>query len=583
MIGRSPLFSCVTVLFALTLLGGTALQAQQTVSSRFRVFIPDFQPLNEEDDDFGKDLADELRDLIDDMLTHSAVDEDDIKDALKEYDLDMEDLNCITSRQLALQKNYQVVLCARYTGTKERWEIQGIQFVDSGTGEVFAVDNILSAEKMEEEAAQQIVQSFELFVEQTRVAIFCRDYAQSQQWENSLQNCDRALELNPTSITSRYTRANVLRQTDRYEDSLEETQRVLEYDPYHTNALLLGGFLASNISGQEELARDFYNRYLEQDPANASVRMNVAYDLAQQGDALGGMLIIEQGVELDPDNIAFYEQLGNFAFAGAERVRREAALDGSDGLTAQVRELYGKAIAAYERVFVDKGEEMLVSQLRNVAAAQLTLGNMTEAASFSERAIASHPEEASLRDIYARALYDSGQISEAVTALSAIEEIDPDWPNLHLRMASWMTEEGRIEDAVPVLESAVAHGATPDQAANMIFSFAYSNYVQPQEKNYSRFIELVLLAKEFEVGLEAREQYDFWHGYSIFTLAIEAQTAEDVAGANRSLPMFRQALGLFQEGKGYADRTASIEYQVYVDNTNTYIEIQDAIIRRANR
>ena len=583
MIGRSPLFSCVTVLFALTLLGGTALQAQQTVSSRFRVFIPDFQPLNEEDDDFGKDLADELRDLIDDMLTHSAVDEDDIKDALKEYDLDMEDLNCITSRQLALQKNYQVVLCARYTGTKERWEIQGIQFVDSGTGEVFAVDNILSAEKMEEEAAQQIVESFELFVEQTRVAIFCRDYAQSQQWENSLQNCDRALELNPTSITSRYTRANVLRQTDRYEDSLEETQRVLEYDPYHTNALLLGGFLASNISGQEELARDFYNRYLEQDPANASVRMNVAYDLAQQGDALGGMLIIEQGVELDPDNIAFYEQLGNFAFAGAERVRREAALDGSDGLTAQVRELYGKAIAAYERVFDDKGEEMLVSQLRNVAAAQLTLGNMTEAASFSERAIASHPEEASLRDIYARALYDSGQISEAVTALSAIEEIDPDWPNLHLRMASWMTEEGRIEDAVPVLESAVANGATPDQAANMIFSFAYSNYVQPQEKNYSRFIELVLLAKEFEVGLEARQQYDFWHGYSIFTLAIEAQTAEDVAGANRSLPMFRQALGLFQEGKGYADRTASIEYQVYVDNTNTYIEIQDAIIRRANR
>ena len=583
MIGRSPLFSCVTVLFALTLLGGTALQAQQTVSSRFRVLIPDFQPLNEEDDDFGKDLADELRDLIDDMLTHSAVDEDDIKDALKEYDLDMEDLTCITSRQLALQKNYQVVLCARYTGTKERWEIQRIQFVDSGTGEVFAVDNIVSAEKMEEEAAQQIVQSFELFVEQTRVAIFCRDYAQSQQWENSLQNCDRALELNPTSITSRYTRANVLRQTDRYEDSLEETQRVLEYDPYHTNALLLGGFLASNISGQEDLARDFYNRYLEQDPTNASVRMNVAYDLAQQGDALGGMLIIEQGVELDPDNIAFYEQLGNFAFAGAERVRREAALDGSDGLTAQVRELYGKAIAAYERVFADKGAEMLVSQLRNVAAAQLTLGNMTEAASFSERAIASHPEEASLRDIYARALYDSGQISEAITALSAIEEIDPDWPNLHLRMASWMTEEGRIEDAVPVLESAVAHGATPDQAANMIFSFAYSNYVQPQEKNYSRFIELVLLAKEFEVGLEAREQYDFWHGYSIFTLAIEAQTAEDVAGANRSLPMFRQALGLFQEGKGYADRTASIEYQVYVDNTNTYIEIQDAIIRRANR
>ena len=64
MIGRRPLCFSVTVLLALTLLGSTTLQAQQTVSSRFRVLIPDFQPINEEDDGFGKDLADELRDLI---------------------------------------------------------------------------------------------------------------------------------------------------------------------------------------------------------------------------------------------------------------------------------------------------------------------------------------------------------------------------------------------------------------------------------------------------------------------------------------------------------------------------------------
>jgi len=589
MIRRSPLFSCVTVLFALTLLGSTALQAQQTVSSRFRVLIPDFQPLNEEDDDFGKDLADELRDLIDDMLTHSAVDEDDIKDALKEYDLKMEGLNCTTARQLALQKNYQVVLCARYAGTKERWEIQRIQFVDSGTGEVFEVDDVLSADKMEEEAAREIVQAFALFVEQTRVAIFCRDYAASQQWENALQNCDRALELNPSSNTSRYTRANVLRQTDRHEEALEETQRVLEYDPYHQNGLLLGGFLASNIDGQEDLARDFYNRYLEQDPTNASVRVNVAYDLAQQGDALGGMLIIEQGVELDPDNVAFYEQLGNFAFAGAERVRREAALDGSDGLTAEVRELYGKAIAAYERVFLDKGEEMLVSQLRNVAAAQLTLGNQAEAVSFSERAIASHPEEASLRDVYARALYESGQISEAVTALSAIEEIDPDWPNLYLRMASWLIEDGRIDDAIPALESAVAHGATPDRAATPIFNYGLVNYVQPDVKNFPRFIELIPLAEGFEVSVPRREEFEFWHGYALFPYGVEISAPEDaadaerLASANRTLPMFQEALLHFQRGEGHAGRTEGLAWEQRVENVRAYIEIQERLIARANR
>ncbi len=138
MIGRRPLGVCMTVLFTLTVLGSTALQAQQTVSSRFRVLIPDFQPMNGEDDDFGRDLADELRDLIDDMLTHSAVDEDDIDDALDQFDLDMEDLTCIVARQLAQQNNFQVVLCAGYTGTEEAWQIQNSRFVDSGTGETFA-------------------------------------------------------------------------------------------------------------------------------------------------------------------------------------------------------------------------------------------------------------------------------------------------------------------------------------------------------------------------------------------------------------------------------------------------------------
>ena len=582
MIGRSPLCFRVTVLLALTLLGSTALQAQQTVSSRFRVLIPDFRPMNDEDDDFGKDLADELRDLIDDMLTHSAVDEDDIEDALDEFDLDMEDLNCIVARQLAQQNNYQVVLCARYAGSKEAWQIQDIRFVDSGTGEVFEVDPIMSAEEMEEEAAQQIVERFGLFVEQTRVAIFCRDYAQSQQWENSLTNCDRALELNPNSNTTRYTRADVLRQTDRYEESLAEIQRLLERDPYHENALLLGGFLATNLE-YTEVARDFYNRYLELDPSNASVRMTVAYDLAQQGDPLGGMLIIEAGVEVDPENLDFYEQLGNFAFAGAESVRREAEVDGSDGMTAEVAELYRKAIAAYERVFLEKGAETLVSQLRNVAAAQLQLGQVDEAIAFAERAIQTHPDDASLRATHAEALKQSGQVTEAVAALASIEEIDPDWPNLHLRMGSWLIEAGRVEEAVPALHSAVEHGATPDAAAGMIFAHAFVTYMQPTVKNYPRFIALNELAKQFEVSSAAREQYEFYHGYALYSRAVELQTPETPETANRTLPMFREAVTHFQQGKGHADRTAGLEIQQWMDNTTVYIEIQDAIIARANR
>jgi tetratricopeptide (TPR) repeat protein len=582
MIGRHPLGVCVSVLFALTVLGSTGIEAQQTVSSRFRVLIPDFQPMNDEEEGFGRDLAEELRDLIDEMLTHSAVDKDDIEDALDEFDLDWEDVNCIVARQLAQQNNYQVVLCAQYSGTREEWQIQNVSFVDSGTGETFPVDPIMSARGMEEQAAQQIVDGFELFVEQTRVGIFCGDYAASQQWEPALQNCDRALELNSNANTSRYTRASILRQLDRFEESLAEVQRLLERDPYHENGLLLGGFLAINLDN-EDLARGFYNRYLELDPMNASVRMTVAYDLAQEGDPLGGMQIIEAGVAVDPENIDFYEQLGNFAFAGAEQVRRDAQVGGGDGMSPEVRDLYGKAIAAYERVFSELGAETLVSQLRNVAAAQLQLGNVDEAISFAERAIQSHPDEASVRAIFAEALKEAGEITEAVAALASIEEIDPTWPNLHLRMGNWLIEAGRVEGAVPVLQKAVVNGSSADQAGNMIFTQAYAAHVQPTAKNYPRFIELISLAKDFDVSAQARETYDFWHAFSLYQHGIVLQESETIGSANRTLPMFRNALALFRRGKGYADRTASINFQQFIDATGTYIEIQEAIIARANR
>ena len=579
MTGRHRLGIVAAVLLALPGMGSTAIEAQQTASSRFRVLVPDFRPMNGENKGFGEKLADELRDRISDLNTHVAVSEGDIKDQLKRFDMDMEDLNCIRSRQLAQQSNYEVVLCAEYTGTKERWDIQNIKFVGTSTGEEFDVDPIISADKQEEAAATEIVDRFKLFVEQTRVAVFCVDYAQSQQWASSLENCDRALELNPNANSVRYTRADVLRQTDRFEESLAEITRLLEKDPFHENALLLGGFVAINL-GDEELARDYYRQYLELDPTNATVRMRVAYDLAQEGDPLGGMELIDEGIAVDPENLDFYEQVGNFAFAGAEQVRKEAQVDGGDGMTQEVADLYRKAIGAYERVFEAKGEETLVTQLRNVAAAHLQLGDAAAAAEFASRALETHSEEASLWDVYARALQESGEVDEAVQALANIESIDPDWPNLHLRMGNWLIEAGRIEDAVPILQQAVARGSAVDQAANMIFSHAHSNYVAPAEKNWGRFVELVRLAKEFEVTAQAREQFDFWHAYALYNSGMAVGAAETLDSANRSLPMFQQALRLFRESKAYADRTPSIDYQRFIEAAGTYIEIQEAIIKR---
>ena len=116
-----------------------------------------------------------------------------------------------------------------------------------------------------------------------------------------------------------------------------------------------------------------------------------------------------------------------------------------------------------------------------------------------------------------------------------------------------------------MLQQAVTNGSAADQAANMIFSHAYSTNIQPTQKNYARFIELIRQAKEFEVTTQIREQFDFWHAYSLYNRGMAVGSPETLETANRSLPMFQQALTLFRRSKGYADRTPSINYQQFVD------------------
>lgn len=557
----------------------SGVDAQQSASSRYRVLVPDFQPTAAEDKNFGKDLAEELREAIGQLNTHTAVDKDDIKEGLKRFKLKMEDLNCIRSRQLAQQANYEVVLCASYQASGAGIEVYDIQFVDTGSGEAFAVAPIMSARKSEANAAGEIVAAFELFVEQARRATFCSQYAQSQQWEQSLENCDIALELNPKSATVRYTRANVLRNTEMWAESLQEVDIILDDDPFHQDALLLGGWVA-NKAGESERALAYYRRHLELDPGNAAVRMNVAYDVATDGDPLSAMALIEDGMELDSENINFYNQHGNFAFSAARAVADRNRAVGAEEITPEVRELYLKAIASYQRVMESPDAEIQSSQARNAAAAYIQLGDAPAAAEFANAALQQFPDDEGIWMIYSDALREQGMVDEALEALMEVDRINPQASQLHLRMANLMIQNDRLEDAIPFLRQAVENNTPADQAANMIFANAHTKYIAPAQKNYPRFITVIQWAKEFEVSDMARQTYDFWHGYSIFQDAITKQEPSTLQTAEATLPLFQQALGLFRGAKGYMDSQASIDFTQFVENSGVYIEIQEAIIKR---
>ncbi len=564
-------------LAAFLLLPSASASAQQEVQGRFRIMIPDLFPGEDAGRGFGEDVAEELRDLINELPTHEPVERNEIRDALRQFDIDRDDLNCIRARQLATQIDAALVMCGSYTEGEDEWFLADILFVSVESGETFSVENFTVPDRDGDElAAQHIFGVFDGYVEQLRFAAICLEYFGSQQWANALQNCDRALEGNPSSESSRYARARAVMELGDRREGLDEMLRVLDLNPFNENALQFAGMLSAEFGLNEESLKH-YTAYLELNPGSAAVRMRVAYDLATAGNAEGAMILIEEGIAVDDANDDLWEQLGGFAFTAAGR-----AMEGQSEPTPEVERLYRRAIEAYTRVFESRGAETAPAQLSNVIAAYMQLEDPT-AVEFAQSAVEAHPEEASLWSRLADALQRNDRLDEAISALESAKRVDPDYANLSARQGSWLLEAGNVDGALEFLKDAVARGEqSADAMAGVLFGKAYNDGVQAQQFAFAA--DIIETAKsEFEVSDQMSSQLNFWHGWSLYNHGLGLQEPSTLDSARQSLPVFQEALRLFELGRAYAATMDSINLPDILSATQTYVEIQDAIIRRGGR
>ncbi len=570
---RIGLLAAVTVALTAIPIQPRTLQAQEA-SARFRVMVPDVPPQGNESRKFGERLAEELRKLINDMATHQPVEEDEIKDALKKFDMKMEDLDCIRTRQLGQQIDAQLVFCGTYQKEGDGWRVEG-SFVSSA-GEALEVEPITVPDKGQKEAAEHFFTSLQLMVDQMRFAQFCGDYASSQQWEQALTNCDRAIELNPSTVASRYTRAMVLREMGRNEEALEEFKRVLELDPLHEDAMQNAGYISA-LLGDDDAARTYYSNYLDLNPANAGVRMRVAYDLAQAGDPKGAMQLIEAGLELEPDNVDLLKQHAGFAFAAGAEI---ASLSGQQEVPPEAAELYRKALDSFHKVYEIEGAEMDVAQLRSMISAYLNLGQYDEAIALGDRVLQTHGDEAQIWSIYADALQRAGRLDDAINALDRVRQLDPEYPNIYARRGNWLLNAGRLDEAVPAFQQAIELGEqSADNVVNLIFTNGYNEGVRKENWDYG--IRVIRLARQFDASPEIAQRSAFWLGYALYRQASVQQEPQTLATAEATLPKFQEAQRLLLGAASYAQgNNLEGNRQELLNATTTYIEIQEAIIKR---
>lgn len=559
----------------LALAPSVGLQAQE--QGRFEVLIPNFRPADGSNKKFGEKVAKDLRELINTLPTHQPVDKKDMDRAIKKFDLDGNNLECPLTVQLASQMGSQVALCASYVQQGDQWVVSA-EFYEVSSGESFVVSPTTVGEDQDQQAAQHIFDEFDQYTAQLRAATFCVEYAASSAWTPALEQCDRALELNPKATGTRYIRARVLFETQRPDEALQELRRVLEDNPVHEDALQLAGYISAT-EGADAEALDYYSRYLELSPGNAAVRMKIAYELAQAGDPGGAMQLIQEGLDRDQENIDLWEQLGGFAFAAGQEVNDATPKEDANTVAPDAVPYFRTAIEAYERVFAAKGAETPANELRSIIAAYVQLGDLTQAISFGSQALETHPEEAGLWSIYADALQRDEQLDQALTALDRVAELDPEYPNVGLRQGKWLLEAGRLSEATEALKSLVS--ADPEQAdgaGRMVVAQAYAKGVQP--KNWSVAVQTLNTALQIpSMSDKTVQQINFWLGYSILQGAIPAQEARTLETAQATLPRFQRAKQLFGNVGNYPSEV-NVNLGQLLQAVDQYIAIQESIIKR---
>lgn len=560
------------------LAAATTVSAQQQPGGRMRILVPALEAQGGAKPNIGREIAEALQKQIDELPTHAPVDRRELRDALRRFKVKEEDLNCILSRQLAVQINAELVLCGTYEPSGSGLAVAA-HFINARSGESFDVPRFEAANARE--AASQIFERFDSFTQQIRLTTFCVDYLGSQQWENALQNCNRALELNPSSETALYSRARALVELERLEEALDDLEKLFEVNPIHQDGLLTAGYVATKLN-QHDRALRYYNQYLELNPGDVDVRLKLAVDLARDGNPAGALQMMEDGMNSQEGqgNLVLVEYAGHFAMAAAQKIEEEQGANGGANRPPEAVELYNRAIGYYEKVFTEKGAETEDATLNRMLQALNALDRVEEAVDLGARAVAAKPESGSLWSTYATALQRAGRLEEALAALDSALAKDPETPSAYARRGQWLVARGQFDAAKEAFRTALERGEVDSNTiARAIFSIGYNDYFRQNKRMEA--VSYFDLTREFATDAVTKAMAAYFTGFAYLQEGIKVQEPQTLQSARQALPMFQRALQMFEQARPYqqADpRNARLDEAI--SNVQTYIEIQEAIIKR---
>ncbi|CAN5714272.1 hypothetical protein BH23GEM10_BH23GEM10_05480 [soil metagenome] len=558
-----------------------ATSASADAQGRMRVLVPTFDNAQGSTTREGQRLAEQVRRAIDEMPRHAPLEDKAWKAALKKYDLREQDMSCIEWKQLAQMETTMgagLVMCGTYdesTGT-----VSG-EFSPAGGGDGFKIPAFQFQDR--DQAASHIVQAFNTYTRQLTVLTSCDEYIRGESWEQALQSCTEAVELNPQSTSGNYLRGSALLKLKRPEEARPAFEAVLAVDPINSEALLAAGYTAAQLK-QQEVSQRYLREYLAMNPGDIDVRLSIATELANQGDPSGALKLTEEVATGADATAQIFTYAGHFAMNAGLAAQQDGSAPTTDAAAAggEAMALFRKAVQHYERALeMTPADSVDGAIYRNLMLAHRNIGNMDRALAIGQRATADG-DNAQALSIYADVLKDAGRIDEAIAALDRAVQIDPEMQNLGARKGLMLLDANRLNEAVAAFKQANGAGLlSPDLRENVAQRLAVNGFNLTQQQRYNDAMPYFRASRELGTSERSVGMVNFFHGY---TLVMQAdgilRTATTAGPARTARPLLDEARRLLQNANGYTEQRAKT--QELLGNVAQYIEVADALIRAGN-
>ncbi len=154
-----------------------------------------------------------------------------------------------------------------------------------------------------EAAARQAIElNDDLAAAHTSLAFVLNNYEPERGLDEAERRYRMALELNPNYATAHHWYSNLLEQTDRPEQALEQSKKAAQLDPLSPIILTNLGTMQQERENYER-ARELYRQALEIDPKFTNARLNLARLSAEQEDYDSAKAEAKKLVEKRPQDI----------------------------------------------------------------------------------------------------------------------------------------------------------------------------------------------------------------------------------------------------------------------------------------